>query len=320
MREKTFTISWYFIATFGVSSVLLACSDASSRYTQESIYLTHGDTTQNFYLATLPTKPPIGLFVLNYNENLSKEGLQYAADAGVVVIFGIPSSDYLSTLIGDSIIQNMDYMIYDATKRYHINPHKVILGGGSAAGTLAVRYAQFCMEGKSKYAIVPVGVMAMDPPLDYTRFWYEMEHAIQRNANPIAAQSGEYVINYFTDHLNGRLEDNREIYIKLSPFYYGDETGGKAALLKDMPIRLYIEPDVNWYIENRGKDYLDMNAIDCAGMINRLKLMGNKSAALICTQNKGFREDGERDPHAWSIVNEKELIDWMVKIFIDTNS
>jgi hypothetical protein len=141
-----------------------------------------------------------------------------------------------------------------------------------------------------------------------------MQRAVERNVHPIAAESGAYVNSYLTKNLGGTLEQLPNVYKNISPFDYRDKEGGRAVLLKDTPMRLYIEPDVNWYIQNRGKDYLDMNAIDCAGMINRLRLMGNTKAELICTQNKGFNEAGEHDPHEWSIVDEKDLVDWMVNI------
>ena len=124
----------------------------------------------------------------------------------------------------------------------------------------------------------------------------------------------EYVINYLTEHLGAKFEDNSKLYEELSPFNYAELNGGRSKLLKDISIRLYVEPDVNWYIQNRGKDYLDMNSIDCAALVNRLKLMGNKKAELIITKDKGIGEDGKRDPHSWSIVDEEGLVDWAVGI------
>ena len=40
---------------------------------------------------------------------------------------------------------------------------------------------------------------------------------------------------------------------------------------------------------------------------------GNKNIELIKTENKGYRANGERHPHSWAIVNEKDLINWMTE-------
>ncbi len=58
-----------------------------------------------------------------------------------------------------------------------------------------------------------------------------------------------------------------------------------------------------------------MNVFDAAGMINWLKSMGNNKAELINCMGKGFRiEKNFRHPHSWSIVDGKELIEWMDKL------
>ena len=57
-----------------------------------------------------------------------------------------------------------------------------------------------------------------------------------------------------------------------------------------------------------------MNSIDCADAINDLRFLGNTRAQLITTTNKGYRDDGIRHPHAWSIIDEKDLINWCLEI------
>lgn len=57
-----------------------------------------------------------------------------------------------------------------------------------------------------------------------------------------------------------------------------------------------------------------MNAIDLAALINELKILDNRRAELIITHDKGYLPDGTRHPHSWSIVDEKELIDWFVEM------
>ena len=67
-------------------------------------------------------------------------------------------------------------------------------------------------------------------------------------------------------------------------------------------------------MKNRGKSYYGMNALDAAALINALQLLGNKEAELILTEDQGYRPDGSRHPHSWSIVDEKELVEWFVQL------
>ncbi|MEZ5040542.1 MAG: hypothetical protein R2828_11630 [Saprospiraceae bacterium] len=89
---------------------------------------------------------------------------------------------------------------------------------------------------------------------------------------------------------------------------YTEEKTGQLVLTPSISVPF--ENDVQWWMENRGKDYYGMNAIDAAALINALRLQGNDKAELILTQNKGYRPDGTRHPHSWSIVDEQELVDW----------
>jgi hypothetical protein len=80
-----------------------------------------------------------------------------------------------------------------------------------------------------------------------------------------------------------------------------------------VPVRLYTEPDIQWWITNRKVDYYSMNAVDAAALVLQLQFLGNGQAELITTQGRGFRPDGVRHPHSWSIVDEAELVGWIVQ-------
>ena len=52
-----------------------------------------------------------------------------------------------------------------------------------------------------------------------------------------------------------------------------------------------------------------------AALVNALHLHGNEEAELILTQDKGYRPDGQRHPHSWSIVDEEEMVGWLLGLF-----
>jgi hypothetical protein len=87
--------------------------------------------------------------------------------------------------------------------------------------------------------------------------------------------------------------------------------GGNAQLLRNTPIRIYIEPDIKWRLENWNRDAYSFNFIDATVLINVLRLLGNQDAELITTSGAAQRPDGSHNPHSWSIVNERELTRWL---------
>ena len=59
-----------------------------------------------------------------------------------------------------------------------------------------------------------------------------------------------------------------------------------------------------------------MNALDQSAMINFLHRAGNEKAEFINAYKKGYRLDGTRHPHSWSIVDAVDCINW-IKDIID---
>ncbi|MBX9449077.1 MAG: hypothetical protein KL787_04905 [Taibaiella sp.] len=84
--------------------------------------------------------------------------------------------------------------------------------------------------------------------------------------------------------------------------------------MKDIPVRIYNDVDVCWWIENRNADLYAMNAVDQSAMINLLRMNGNTRAEFINAYQKGYRLEGMRHPHSWSIVDPEDCIDWISSI------
>lgn len=54
-----------------------------------------------------------------------------------------------------------------------------------------------------------------------------------------------------------------------------------------------------------------MNAYYLERLSTVLKKSDFKQVEYIATKNKGYRANGDRHPHSWSIVNKKESIEWI---------
>ena len=82
--------------------------------------------------------------------------------------------------------------------------------------------------------------------------------------------------------------------------------------LLNTAIIFFHEPDMEWWIKERGATYYDINSFDIAGIYNFLLLHGHKDIELIATTGKGFDRNGLRNCHSWTIVDEDYLINWII--------
>ena len=230
----------------------------------------------------------------------------------LAVLF-VSTGKVIEFLFTDEDIQIVDSIIGDALKSSNLIAKPKILAGMSLGGTMALRYAEFCQLNKSNHKIKPSAIVLCDSPLDMVRLWHEQEQAIKYNFHPNAVGEAKWVMHFLKKHLGGSPKEALKNYINYSPFVYTDENNTKIKLFKNLPIRMYHEPDINWWIKNRAKDYNTINSIDLAGFYNKLNIIGNNEVELITSVNKrnGFEEGSS--PHTWTIVNSDDLVTWILK-------
>lgn len=198
----------------------------------------------------------------------------------------------------------------DAAARLQLREGAVVLGGASLGGTGAVRYTQHCVIAACG-AATPVAVFAVDAPLDMERLWNATNQVVQRGAPESNLLESRALLARLVEVLGGPPGDASAVYLSRSPFSYFAPQGGNARLLVDIPVRLYTEPDIDYWIRERRYDYYNINAFDAAALVNRLLILGNRRAELIVTMGRGYEPDGTRNPHSWSIVDEEALADWI---------
>jgi hypothetical protein len=58
-------------------------------------------------------------------------------------------------------------------------------------------------------------------------------------------------------------------------------------------------------------EYEDMNAFFIKSLSDDLVKKFGENVEYIPTVNRGYRSNGDRHPHSWSIVDVNELIKWI---------
>jgi hypothetical protein len=225
----------------------------------------------------------------------------------------VPSAGGYSHWLEDGWLKHLDAILAETLTTHRIPADRVVVGGISAGGTAAVRYAEFCAARRSAAGVRVRSVFAVDAPLDFGRFWRGETLAVRRGAHPRFVAEAKGVLAAMRDVLGGSPEEHPARYTQVSPFSAFAEGGGQARLLAGVAVRLYTEPDIRWWMTNRKVDYYSMNALDAAALILQLQLLGNRQAELITTQGRGVRPGGDRHPHSWSIVDEPDLEAWILR-------
>ena len=224
----------------------------------------------------------------------------------------VTTGQRIEFLFDSTSYEQLDRYIGKVLEAYPIPQDRLLFAGMSLAGTRALKFGYWCMEGHSRYGIRPRAIALCDAPLDFFRFWREGAFSIRYNTNPTSASEAQWVNAQLEEHLGGTPKEASEAYRQYSPYVKGPEIDPRLELIKTVALRAYTEPDVHWWMANRQRDYYGMNALDAAGLVNELYLLGNTEAELITTTDKGYRPDGSRHPHSWSIVDNGELVEWLL--------
>jgi len=299
-----------------VIATLLVCHVAHGQ-NYEKITIDKADSVYGYYLAITPQSNNIqGVMVLLPGFGGNAEGIlpetklhnvAYVNDLLTIVV------NTGKKLYADkSVTDGLNKIMSDVITRYKVDKNKFIIGGHSAGGTLSLRYTELCHQYPAQYPIQPQGVFSVDGPADLVDLYHYFEREIKKNFAPPGVSEAVYVKGLMDNEL-GPLKDNLQKYVGFSPFYALQDTAGNEKYLQDVAVRVYHDADVVWMLQNRRRSLYDMNALASSELINQLILQGNNNAEFMPGKT-GYRSNGQRHPHSWSIVEEVDLVQWIKKI------
>jgi len=302
----------------GITIILI--SNLAFGQRQETVYLDKDNTTSNYYIILYPDQLPWSgyLFLVpSFGEKpevvlLQTDIPKKAAQNGILTIIPVFKTGTLSFGVDSETQKSFEEIMNDVASSHKLEALKLFLGGFSIGGACVIKFAQSLNE--KSFGTKPTAVFAIDPPLDFERFYNSTLREIRLSDNTTSNQEDLYMIGRIEELMNGNPSNALSNYHKISPYSFSDTTQSAIKKMLKTPLRIYSEPDINWWIKERGIDFSGMNILDCSSMINELNRLGNEKATLIVTENKGFRKfQNKKHPHSWSIVDEEDLIDWLLK-------
>lgn len=292
--------------------IILNSSDTSN------LYINDGESTELYYLKLIPKGKIKGAIVILPSGGETTEDLlkqitipKLAFDKGIVTI--IPSINW-GTENRKVEIEVLNTIFKKVIKKHNIPKENFVLGGLSNGGMISLVYAQQSVKDKKNTYLKPKGVFGLDVPLDKAHFYEYCEREIKRNFSELGVGEARWMMNNYNEIYGGSPKEFPKKYIEASIYSNGVKNGGNAKYLKDIPIRMYTDLDVNWLMNERRRDLYDWNGTDIVAMVNDLKLMGNKDANVIITMGKGIKLNGTKHPHSWSIMDNQDCFHWIEKI------
>ena len=218
-------------------------------------------------------------------------------------------------ITADSLIQQkLNAVLEHVLTQYQVPADKFVLGGFSAGGVVALRYTELCYQFPDRFPIQPQGVFMADSPVDLFQSWMLTEENRKNAHSEIAVQEAEWIKRLYTAYYGTTPGDNPQFFEALSPFSMDKTKGENERFLKDVAIRAYHDVDIAWRLKNRNQTVRCSNYIATSELINRLMLLGNQRAEFVQTFQTGYRKNGNRHPHSWSIIDAPECIQWILTL------
>ncbi|RKN81315.1 hypothetical protein [Ulvibacterium marinum] len=245
---------------------------------------TSKETKENFNIVENATGNSFSVLLMNFNRHLW---------------INEEDSEKLSADIKTIIEQN------------DLNTEKIFIGGISIGGTVAITIANYL--SKSNSSIEPNGVFVVDSPIDlYALYQSSQKDILRKDFSEERLSEPKFIIRYFEEEF-GRSDTLLTNIQKVSPITLQTRNTTNIKNLKNKKLRFYTEPDTLWWKENRQTDFESTNAYMLQKTFEILKSENWNNVQLVQTENKGFRANGKRHPHSWSIVDTDDLIEWILE-------
>ncbi|MGG6232412.1 hypothetical protein [Tenacibaculum sp. SDUM215027] len=242
------------------------------------------NTLSEFKIAEISVKNDFSVLAMNLNQKL-----------------------YLSQKEKQELTEQLTRIV----KEKNLSEENIFIGGFSSGGNVSLLIGDYLVKNESQ--IQPKGVFIVDSPIDLLGLYGTAEKNLKLNFSESSIQESTWIKNMF-DKEFGNPSNGINTYEQNSPYTFKTENIDNLKGLEKLKIRFYTEPDLKWWKEYAKNEYEDLNAFYIQKLSDKLKIeFGENNVELINTENRGYRANGERHPHSWAIVNEKDLINWMLK-------
>ena len=249
------------------------------------------------------------------NKN-AKQFYDQASDKGFAVLSvstEIPFDFYFSSTSSRSTHR----LIQQVFVEHSLPNDSVFFIGIGIAGHRVMRYIKFMKERNDVFQLNVKGIVICNSMLDWIRKWQQYDREIRINRNDLWEPK---FVNYMLEtHLNGTPKSNPKSYSDFSSYSYFDDKNRNIKYYTGYSVRAYIEPAIEYWLENRLKTLYENNSPDMVGLLAELKLAGNENTDLVVLQPEDNLSPVKNPDTSWEAINKEELMGWILKQ-IETHS
>ncbi|WP_157676797.1 hypothetical protein [Chryseobacterium sp. T16E-39] len=192
----------------------------------------------------------------------------------------------------------------------NIKKENIFIGGFSSGGNVALLVSSYLI--KTGNPIQPKGLIVVDSPIDLEELYKGAKNDVRKNKDAEAAAEGKFLVDLLEKEI-GTPQNDIEKYKNYSPYLVSSNSTNHIKYLKNIKVRLYCEPDLDWQLKNKNRKYEDLNAYKLESAYHSLLNIGSHQVEFIKTENRGIRANGQKHPHSWNIVEPESLIHWMLQ-------
>jgi hypothetical protein len=267
-----------------------------------------------FYVYATPAHPK-GILFLIPDFNQSEDDLlkfinipQLAYTHGIVTVI-IPFDK--KTYADREVVKKLNEATKAALSSYGLTRSQVVIGGYGAGGTIALKYAEYCLQFKADYPMTPAALFAIESQTDLTEAFYIYERVIAKNVNQESMLQAKLFKSMLEIGMGGTPRDQAFNYATMTPFNRLDSKNENIQSLSRTPIRLYHDLDIAATLKE-GKSIYDITGAAATELIAQLSLVGNKNAELVKI-NVDNKTSPDRSTNKMAAINETDLLIWMLK-------
>jgi hypothetical protein len=200
-------------------------------------------------------------------------------------------------------LKKLGKIVVELIHKNNINDSKVFIEGFSAGGNLGLQLGKYLTK-KENYKNNLKGIVVIDAPIDLEQLYLKYEKSLVEDE----FGNTKYFFNILEKQI-GNPKKDFEKYKEYSPYLSTIEYTENVEF-ENTELIFYTEPALKYRKENFKQNFEDSNGYQIKKLSELLIKKGYKSK-YIETENKGYRKNGMRNPHSWSIMNENEIIEWI---------
>lgn len=205
----------------------------------EFVYLNAKDSSANMYIAVEPQNGRVTsfMFLLDglggspQNVLIQTELPKYAAQKGILTIIPVLKTGTMYFGSDTASQQSLKNMIELVASQYQAQGKDFYIGCFSIGGTCAVKYAELAVQ--KNYPIKPKAVFAVDPPLDWQRFYDAARRSVRLSGPGRANGEDTYMIDRIKKEMGGTPEAALENFYEFAVLLFGHSPKGNKGIDKN---------------------------------------------------------------------------------------